>query len=113
MPKCLRNRPKRHRTSRGTVVCLTSVNFSDTFARFRVGRSGKSRADADATRGYYSVEETGRHVDPPVTRQAVHQWIKRGVNGTKLEAFRVGRAYLVQQSSLEAFCKATGKKLKA
>lgn len=95
------------------MVCFTVVNLSDTFARLRVGRSGKSRGDADATRGYYSVEETGRHVDPPVTRQAVHQWIKRGVNGTKLEAFRVGRAYLVQHSALETFCKATGKKLKA
>ncbi len=48
-----------------------------------------------------------------MTRQAVHQWIKRGVNGTKLEAFRVGRAYLIRQSDLESFCKATGKKLKS
>jgi len=95
------------------VVCFTVVNLSDTLARFRPGRSGKARTDADVARSYYSVEETGKHVEPPVTRQAVHQWIKRGVNGTKLEAFRVGRAYLVQQSALETFCKATGKKLKA
>ena len=102
-----------HRTPRSSVVCFTLVNLSDTLARFRPGRSGKQKTDADVARSYYSVEETGKHVDPPVTRQAVHQWIKRGVNGTKLEAFRVGRAYLVQQSALETFCKATGKKLKS
>lgn len=89
------------------------MNLSDTFARFRVGRSGSKRRPTDGeTRDYHSVEEAGRLIDPPVTRQAVHQWIKRGVNGTKLEAFRVGRAYLVQHSALEAFCKTTGKKLK-
>jgi len=93
---------------------LTLVNLGDTLARFRVGRSGgKRRADDGDMRDYHSVEEAGRLTDPPVTRQAVHQWIKRGVNGTKLEAFRVGRAYLVQQSALEAFCKSTGKKLKS
>lgn len=89
------------------------MNLGDTLARFRVGRSDtKRRPDDGETREYHSVEEAGRLIDPPVTRQAVHQWIKRGVNGKKLEAFRVGRAYLVQQSALESFCKATGKKLK-
>jgi hypothetical protein len=89
------------------------VNLGDTLARFRVGRSGgKHRSADDEMRDYHSVEEAGKLIDPPVTRQAVHQWIKRGVNGTKLEAFRVGRAYLVQHSALESFCKATGKKLK-
>jgi hypothetical protein len=93
---------------------LTLVNLGDTLARFRVGRGGGKRHPSDGeTRDYHSVEEAGKLIDPPVTRQAVHQWIKRGVNGTKLEAFRVGRAYLVQHSALEAFCKATGKKLKA
>ena len=92
---------------------MTLVNLSDTLARFRVGRSSsKGRQGDDVTRDYHSVEEAGRLVDPAVTRQAVHQWIKRGVNGTKLEAFRVGRAYLIQHSALEAFCKTTGKKLK-
>jgi hypothetical protein len=92
---------------------LTLVNLSDTLARFRVGRSGSRVRPGDGgVRDYHSVEEAGRLVDPPVTRQAVHQWIKRGVNGTKLEAFRVGRAYLIQHSALEAFCKTTGKKLK-
>lgn len=90
------------------------MNLSETLARFRVGRSGtKRRSNDDETHEFHSVEEAGKLVDPPVTRQAVHQWIKRGVNGTKLEAFRVGRAYLVQHSALETFCKATGKKLKA
>ena len=100
------------------MVCLTLVNLSDTLAHLRVGRSGGRRrgekqSDHDGeTRDYLSVEEAGRRVEPPVTRQAVHQWIKRGVNGTQLEAFRVGRAYLISLSSLETFCKATGKKLK-
>jgi len=93
---------------------LTVVNIGDRLARFRAGRSrAKGRSRGAAMRDYHSVEEAGRHLDPPVTRQAVHQWIKRGVNGTKLEAFRVGRAYLIQHSALEAFCKATGKKLKS
>ena len=97
---------------------MTLVNLSDTLAHFRVGRSGdkrreRRRAGPDGeTRDYLSVEEAGQRVEPPVTRQAVHQWIKRGVNGTQLEAFRVGRAYLVSLSSLETFCKATGRKLK-
>lgn len=90
------------------------MNLGDTLARFRVGRSGSKRRSGDGEmRDYHSVEEAGKLIDPPVTRQAVHQWIKRGVNGTKLEAFRVGRAYLIQHAALEAFCKATGKKLKA
>jgi len=96
------------------VVKLTLVNFGDTLARFRVGRSGgKTRLKDDDSHEYLSVEEAAQRVDPPVTRQAVHQWIKRGVNGTRLEAFRVGRAYLVPYSCLDAFCKATNKKLKA
>jgi len=95
------------------VVCLTLVNLGDTFARFRVGRPAKGRRTGDGdAQEYLSVEEAGQRVDPPVTRQAVHQWIKRGVNGTRLEAFRVGRAYLVPLPCLETFCKATGKKLK-
>jgi hypothetical protein len=108
----------RHRTHDKGVVCLTLVNLSDTLAHFRVGRSaagrrGEERAVRDGeTRDYLSVEEAGRRVEPPVTRQAVHQWIRRGVNGTQLEAFRVGRAYLVSLSALEAFCKATGKTLR-
>lgn len=93
---------------------MTVVNLGDTLARFRVGRSGaKGRSGDDSMREYYSVEEAGRYIEPPVTRQAVHQWIKRGVNGTRLEAFRVGRAYLIHRSSLESFCKATNKKMKA
>ena len=94
------------------------MNLSDTLAHFRVGRSGgkrrgKKRAGHDGEpRDYLSVEEAGQRVEPPVTRQAVHQWIKRGVNGTQLDAFRVGRAYLISLSSLETFCKATGRKLK-
>jgi hypothetical protein len=89
------------------------VNLGDTLARFRVSRSNKKERSSDgATRDYHSVEEAGKYIDPPVTRQAVHQWIKRGVGGNKLEAFRVGRAYLIQHSALESFCKATGKRLK-
>ncbi len=96
------------------VVQLTLVKLGDTLARFRVGRSGaKGRSGDGSMRDYHSVEKAGKCIDPPVTRQAVHQWIKRGVNGKKLEAFRVGRAYLVQHSALESFCKATGKKLKS
>ena len=108
--------PQNHRTLVNDVLCLTSVNLGDTLARFRTGRpaaKGKGRNGHDEdTHDYLSVEEAGQRVEPPVTRQAVHQWIKRGVNGTQLEAFRVGRAYLVSVASLETFCKATGKKLK-
>ncbi len=90
------------------------MNLGDTLARLRAGRSGtKGRSGEDVMRDYHSVEEAGKCIDPPVTRQAVHQWIKRGVNGTRLEAFRVGRAYLIQHSALETFCKATGKTLKS
>ena len=90
------------------------MNISDTLARLRVGRSGAKRSSSDGgIRDYHSVEEAGKLIDPPVTRQAVHQWIKRGVSGTRLEASRVGRAYLVQHAALETFCKATGKKLKS
>lgn len=96
------------------MVKLTVVNLGDTLARFRVGRSGgKTREKDDDSHEYLSVEEAAQRVEPPVTRQAVHQWIKRGVNGTRLEAFRVGRAYLVPYSCLETFCKATNKKLRA
>ncbi len=95
------------------MVKLTPVNIGDTLARFRVGRPGsKTRIKGGDSHEYLSVEEAAQRVEPPVTRQAVHQWIKRGVNGTKLEAFRVGRAYLVSYANLEAFCKATNKKLR-
>lgn len=97
------------------MVKLTLVNLGDTLARFRVGRSGGKTRErgGDDSHEYLSVEEAAQRVEPPVTRQAVHQWIKRGVNGTRLEAFRVGRAYLVPYSCLDTFCRATNKKLRA
>jgi len=43
----------------------------------------------------------------PISRSAIYTWIRRGLRGTRLPAFRVGRHLYVYQLDLEEFLRQT------